>query len=77
MGTVHSGICDVVLAVHASYRLPWSRAARCGTRSDAAAWAGPATAPETVNGAFGYTAWASRYLHEYGVGREEPSGWSR
>ena len=27
--------------------------------------------PETIAGAVGYTAWASRYLHEFGVGRED------
>jgi acetyl-CoA acetyltransferase len=31
--------------------------------------AGPA--PESVAGAVGYTAWASRYIHEYGLPREQ------
>ena len=72
---VHSGMCDVVLAYHAAYRLPWNtlsslkdplrRGAMIGDS------AGAAPAPETIAGAVGYTAWASRYMYEYGAPKED------
>jgi hypothetical protein len=70
---VYSGLCDVVLAYHAAYRLPWNTSAslkdpfrRGGTIAPMPTNPGP----ETIAGAVGYTAWASRYLHDYGVPRE-------
>ena len=74
---VHSGLCDVVLAYHGAYRLAWNTSAALRDpfrRSMAMGAAGGAPPPpESVNGAIGYTAWASRYLHEFeakGVKRE-------
>jgi acetyl-CoA acetyltransferase len=71
---VHSGQCDVVLAYHAAYRLPWN------TRSSLkdpfrrtislSPDAGPPS-PELIAGSAGYTAWASRYLYEFGAKRED------
>jgi acetyl-CoA acetyltransferase len=70
---VHSGLCDVVLAYHAAYRLPWNTMSslkdpfrRGGSLAPAPATPGP----ETIAGAVGYTAWASRYIHEFGAPKE-------
>jgi len=73
VGAVYSGHCDVVLGYHALFRGPmFSRsAARDPFRRRSGFGAGlVAPPPETIAGAVGYTAWASRYLHEFGVGRE-------
>jgi acetyl-CoA acetyltransferase len=68
---VHSGLCDVALAVHAAYRLPWNTgsAVKDPFRRRGAGGLLP-VAPETVAGAVGYTAWASRYIYEFDVPRE-------
>jgi acetyl-CoA acetyltransferase len=72
VGAVHSGQCEVVLVYHASYRLPWNTGSaikdpfRRGSTMGASA-----PQPESVFGAPGYTAWASRYLHEFGHTRED------
>jgi acetyl-CoA acetyltransferase len=62
MNAIFAGSADVVLAYHAMYRnLGWAGApAGRAWRFD----------PESVEGSVGYTAWASRYMHEYGVRRE-------
>lgn len=70
VAVVHSGICDVVLAVHAAYRLPWNTGSSLKDPFRRPAGTGAPVAPETVNGAVGYTAWASRYIHEFAVPRE-------
>ncbi len=73
MSAVHSGICDVVLAYHSVYRSPmFSRsAAKDPFRRSGGFGAGmPIPPPESIFGAVGYTAWASRYLYEYGAKRE-------
>jgi acetyl-CoA acetyltransferase len=74
MNAVYSGAADVVLAYHSVYRNPmFSRSAandpfrRSGF---AGAMAGDGFGPDSISGAVGYTAWASRYLHEYGASRE-------
>jgi len=75
MQAIYSGACDTVLCYHTAYRLPWqSRAAaadpmrrRVAQLSDMMG----AVDPETMAGSVGYTAWASRYLHEYGRRRED------
>ena len=73
VAAVHSGLCETVLAYHAAYRLAWNTASalkdpfRRG-RQLAEQRGGPA--PETISGSVGYTAWASRYMHEYGIKRE-------
>ncbi len=72
---VYSGLCDVVLAYHAAYRLAWntSSASKDPFRrsismgSDAG---GSPPPPESIAASAGYTAWASRYMHEYGAPRE-------
>ena len=68
---VMSGLADVVLAYHTPYRLPWNTANslkdpfRRGSLG-----AGPGPGPDSVAGAVGYTAWASRYIHQYGARKE-------
>ena len=70
---VHSGLCDVVLAYHGAYRMAWNTgsALKDPFRRGASIGAGsPTPGPETVSASVGYTAWASRYMHEYGVPKE-------
>ncbi len=64
---VHSGVCDVVLAYHAAYRLAWNTASALKDpfrRGLALAPGGATGVPEDVGAATGYTAWASRYIYE-------------
>ncbi|MFI5953225.1 thiolase family protein [Cryptosporangium sp. NPDC051539] len=77
MNALFSGSADVVLAYHAMFRNPAvSRAAASDPLRRNLGWGGaPAphpwrSDPESVAGSVGYTAWASRYLHEYGARRE-------
>src|SRR4029453_5111216 len=70
---VPSGLCDVVLAYHSAYRLPWNTLSSLRDPFRRGGALGPPTptpGPETVTASVGYTAWASRYLHEFGVPRE-------
>ena len=68
---VHAGLCEVVLAYHVAYRLPWNTLSslqdpfRRGNTMGAAG-----AGPESIAGAVGYTAWASRYVHDFSVPRE-------
>ncbi|SNQ47177.1 putative acetyl-CoA acetyltransferase [Frankia canadensis] len=71
VSAVHSGLCDVVLAYHTAYRLPWNTMSSLKDpfrRSSGTAGVSPA--PESLFGSVGYTAWASRYIHEFGVPKE-------
>ena len=59
VAAVHSGLCNVVLAYHASYRLPWNTSASFKDpfrRGGMTGGAGTAV-PESVSGSVGYTAW--------------------
>ena len=70
---VHAGLCEVVLAYHTAYRLPWNTASSLTDPFRSRPALGPSPAnpgPETIGDAVGYAAWASRYLHEYGARRE-------
>ena len=70
---VHAGLCEVVLVYHAAYRLAWNTARALEDpfrRGLSLGPAGPPPPPESVEAAMGYTAWASRYLHEHRVPRE-------
>ena len=73
VGAVHSGLCNVALVYHASYRLPWNTGSAWKDPFRRGGMAGGATAaiPESVFGSPGYTAWASRYLYEFGGSRED------
>ncbi len=70
---VHSGLCETVLVYHGAYRLPWNTASSLRDpfrrRSTMGLGLG-GPGPETIAGAVGYTAWASRYMHEHGVPKE-------
>ncbi|HZQ58155.1 MAG TPA: hypothetical protein VFA84_08975 [Acidimicrobiales bacterium] len=75
VGAVYAGFCDVVLAYHTAYRMPWNTASAVKDpfRRSLSLGAGPAAGPgpETIAAAVGYTAWASRYFHEFGARRED------
>ena len=73
VSAVASGICETVLAYHAAYRLPWNTGAAWRDPFRRGASGGPPPlngVVDSVFGSFGYTAWASRYLHEFGTPRE-------
>jgi acetyl-CoA acetyltransferase len=71
VSAVYSGLCDVVLAYHGEYRMAWNTgsAVKDPFRRGVAFGSGGIPAPESLSGSVGYTAWASRYLHEFGVPR--------
>jgi len=70
VAAVHSGLCDVALVLHAAYRLPWNTGSAVQDPFRRRGLAVTPVAPESVAGAVGYTAWASRYIHEFDVPRE-------
>ena len=77
VGAIASGQCDVVLAYHAVYRNPsMSRSAandpfrRFAGGGMAALGGSDGFGPDSIRGAVGYTAWASRYLYEYDETRD-------
>ena len=73
VAAVHAGLCDVVLAYHASYRLAWNTASALKDpfrRNVSFGGGSGSPPPESIFGAAGYTAWASRYIHEFGATRE-------
>jgi acetyl-CoA acetyltransferase len=72
MNAVFSGSCDTVLVCSSMLRLPWNSrsAANDPFRKHLMAGGGVAGIPETIKMAPAYTAWAARYMHEYGVGKE-------
>ncbi len=69
---VYSGLCDVVLAYHGAYRMAWNTASALKDpfRRGAAFGAGGNPPPESVAASVGYTAWASRYIYEFGTPRQ-------
>ena len=75
VNAIFSGSADTVLVVSSMLRLPWASrsAANDPFRRRTAVAACPAS-PRTSAMATAYAAWASRYLHEYGVTRE---AWAR
>jgi acetyl-CoA acetyltransferase len=79
MNAVHTGAADVVLAYHSLYRNPMFsrsaandpfRAMSFGFAGMGGMGGGDGFGPDTIGGAVGYTAWASRYLYEYHASRE-------
>ena len=75
VGAVATGQCDVALAYHSIYRNASNSRSAANDPFRARAYAGWAGlgdgfGPDSVVGAVGYTAWASRYLHEYGETRD-------
>jgi len=73
VAAVHSGLCTTALLYHGAYRLPWNTgsAIKDPFRRGTGATSAHAPRPEHVAGSLGYTAWASRYMHEYGIVRED------
>jgi acetyl-CoA acetyltransferase len=62
-----------VLVYHTAYRLPWNTGSSLKDPFRRIATPGltePTRGPETIAGAVGYTAWASRYIHEYRTPKE-------
>ena len=70
---VMSGLCDTVLVYHSPYRMPWGTASSLKDPFRRPPAPAPAPPPESIFGAVGYTAWAARYLYEFG-GTKEPFG---
>ncbi|WP_322755768.1 thiolase C-terminal domain-containing protein [Frankia sp. Cas3] len=70
VSAVHSGLCEVALVYHAAYREAWSTASALKDPFRRPLSPGVSPGPETVFGGVGYTAWASRYMYEYGVPKE-------
>ncbi len=71
---VHAGLCEVALVYHAAYRAAWNTGSALKDPFRRIATPGlsdPHPGPETMAGAVGYTGWASRYMHEYGVTRQD------
>jgi acetyl-CoA acetyltransferase len=75
MTAIFSGQCDSVLLYYAFTRLPWNSrsAAQDPLRRYFAMGGGTAKPPmpESIDPAAAYTAWASRYIHEFGAKRED------
>ena len=82
VAAVASGMCDTALVYHHAYRMPWAsrRAAaepfrrRAGLGvADARSWWGTGHVDPGIGSMYGapaYAAWAMRYLHDFGYGRE-------
>ena len=73
VGAVASGMCETVLAYHTAYRLPWNTgsALKDPYRRGGSVGSPPMNgAVDSVSASVGYTAWASRSLHEFKTPRE-------
>jgi acetyl-CoA acetyltransferase len=71
---VHAGLCNMVLVYHAAYRAVWNTGAALKDPFRRIATPGlsdPQPRPETMASSAGYAGWASRYMYEYGVTRED------
>jgi acetyl-CoA acetyltransferase len=71
---VYAGLCEVALVYHAAYRAAWNSGSALKDPFRRIATPGltdPQPGPETMAAAVGYTGWASRYMYEYGVTRED------
>jgi acetyl-CoA acetyltransferase len=71
MNAVFSGSCDTVLVCSSMLRLPWNSRSAANDPFRRHLGSQPASGiPETIAMAPAYTAWASRYMHDYGVTKE-------
>jgi len=71
---VYGGLCEVALVYHGAYRAAWNSGSALRDPFRRIATPGltdPQPGPETMSGAVGYTGWASRYMYQYGVTRED------
>ncbi|WP_328354782.1 thiolase family protein [Mycobacterium sp. NBC_00419] len=74
VSAVHSGLAEVVLVYHAAYREAWNTSSSLKDPFRRIATPGltePHPGPESMAAAVGYTAWASRYIHEYGADKAD------
>lgn len=75
MTAIFSGQCDTVLLYYAFTRLPWNSRSAAQDPFRRYMMMGGGTAappvPEAIDPSAAYTAWASRYIHEYGATRED------
>jgi len=75
MTAIFSGQCDTVLLYYAFTRLPWNSRSAANDPFRRYIMMGGGTAkppvPEAIDPSAAYTAWASRYMHEYGATRED------
>jgi acetyl-CoA acetyltransferase len=71
MNAVFSGSCDTVLVCATMLRLPWNSRSAANDPFRRQLGSQPMKGiPETIAMAPAYTAWASRYLHEYNATKE-------
>ena len=70
MNAIYAGSCDTVLVCSSMLRLPWNSRSAAHDPFRRHLAGGAAGIPESINMAPAYTAWASRYIHEYGCGKE-------
>ena len=71
---VHAGLCETVLVYHAAYRAAWNTGSALKDPFRRIATPGltePQSGPDTMAAGVGYTGWASRYIHEFGVKRDD------
>jgi acetyl-CoA acetyltransferase len=73
VNAIHAGAADTVLVCSSMLRLPWNSRSAANDPFRRHFATGVAGQPETIAMAPAYTAWASRYLHEYG-GTKDPFG---
>lgn len=75
MTAIFSGQCDTVLLYYAFTRLPWNSRSAAQDPFRRYVMMGGGTArppmPESMDPSAAYTAWASRYIHEFGAQRED------
>jgi acetyl-CoA acetyltransferase len=70
VNAIHAGSADTVLVCSSMLRLPWNSRSAANDPFRRRFATGVAGQPETVAMAPAYTAWASRYLHEFGATKE-------
>jgi acetyl-CoA acetyltransferase len=71
---VYAGLCETVLVYHAAYRAAWNTGSALKDPFRRIATPGlndPPPRPETMASSVGYAGWAARYLHEFGLDRED------
>ncbi len=71
---VYAGLCTTALVYHAAYRAVWNTGSALKDPFRRLASPGlndPPPRPETMASSVGYSGWAARYLHEFGLDRED------
>lgn len=71
VSAVASGLCETALLYHGAYRLPWNTGSAVRDPYRRPPAAAPYPPPEDIFGSVGYTAWASRYLYEFGGTKDD------